>query len=144
MAISGVRNAPVRRKEVSGIKAKKRSSGIERRWMRNNVSLMIGLVVCFVVIFSVSFFFYCYSNLRVGLEEKARTTTDFFSNYLNQSYNEYYQSCITYAKTFEERNNIELQFINAQGRIVASSYGSWTGSSPWSWTTRLKTKKRPS
>ena len=61
---------------------------------------------------------------------RARTTTEFFADYLNQSYNEYYQSCITYARTFEDKNNIELQFINAQGKIVASSYGDWTGSSP--------------
>ena len=98
--------------------------------MRNNVSLMIGLVVCFVVIFSVSFFFYCYSNLRVGLEEKARTTTDFFSNYLNQSYNEYYQSCIRFAQNFEEKNYLELQFISTNGKIVASSYGQWAGEAP--------------
>ena len=48
---------------------------------------MIALVVLSVVIFSVSFSIYCYSNLRVGLEEKAKTTTDFFGNYLSQSYN---------------------------------------------------------
>ena len=61
---------------------------------------------------------------------RARTTTEFFADYLNQSYNEYYQSCITYAQTFEDKNEIELQFINAQGVIVASSHGSWAGHSP--------------
>ena len=61
---------------------------------------------------------------------RARTTTEFFADYLNQSYNEYYQSCITYAQTFEDKNHIELQFINAQGKIVASSHGSWAGHSP--------------
>ena len=61
---------------------------------------------------------------------RARTTTEFFADYINQSYNEYYQSCITYAQTFEDKNNIELQFIDASGRIVASSHGSWSGTSP--------------
>ena len=61
---------------------------------------------------------------------RARSTTEFFADYLNQSYNEYYQSCITYAQTFEDKDVIELQFINAQGRIVASSYGKWAGQSP--------------
>ena len=92
--------------------------------------LVIALVVSFVVIFSVSFSIYCYSNLRVGLREKAKTTTDFFANYVSQSYNEYYQSCIRFAQTFEEKNTLELQFISTSGKIVASSYGQWAGEAP--------------
>ena len=61
---------------------------------------------------------------------RARSTTEFFADYLNQSYNAYYQSCITYARTFEDRNFIELQFINAEGQLVASSYGDWVGKAP--------------
>lgn len=94
------------------------------------MSLVVGLVLCFVMIFSVSFTVYCYSNVRVGLEEKAKTTTDFFGNYISQSYNEYYQSCIRYAQTFEEKNHLELQFISANGKLVASSYGQWAGEAP--------------
>lgn len=87
-------------------------------------------MVSFVVIFSVSFSIYCYSNLRVALREKAKTTTDFFANYISQSYNEYYQSCIRFAQTFEEKNTLELQFISTSGKIVASSYGQWAGEAP--------------
>ena len=105
-------------------------TGIQRRWMRNSLSLVIALVLCFVLVFSVSFTAYSYSNLRVGLEEKAKTTTDFFGNYISQSYNEYYQSCIRYAQTFEEKNSLELQFISANGKLVASSYGQWAGEAP--------------
>ena len=64
------------------------------------------------------------------MRDRAQTTTVFFADYLNQSYNQYYQSCITYAQTFEEKNKLELQFINAQGKIVASSHGTWAGESP--------------
>ena len=105
-------------------------TGIQRRWFYNNLSLVIALVMCFVAVFSVSFSAYCYSNLRVGMEEKARTTTDFFGNYIGQSYHEYYQSCIRYAQTFEEKNRLELQFISANGKLVASSYGQWAGQAP--------------
>ncbi len=90
----------------------------------------MALVFCFVLVFSISFTVYCYSNLRIGLEEKAKTTTDFFGNYISQSYNEYYQSCIRYAQTFEEKNHLELQFISANGKLVASSYGQWAGQAP--------------
>lgn len=98
--------------------------------MFNNVMLVIALVLCFVIVFCISFAVYCYSNLRIGLEEKAGTTTSFFESYINQSYNEYYQSCIRFAQNFDEKNRLELQFISTSGKIVASSYGQWAGEEP--------------
>ena len=88
----------------------------------------IGLVCVFAV--TAVFAAYYYTSMDSDLRYRARTTTDFFADYINQSYNEYYQSCITYAQTYDDRNSLELQFINAQGQIVASSYGQWTGRSP--------------
>ena len=64
------------------------------------------------------------------MHTRAAGTTEFFADYINQNYNEFYQSCITYSRTFEDRDNIELQFININGELVASSYGPWSGESP--------------
>lgn len=86
-------------------------------------------LVCVLAVTAV-FAAHYQSAMESDMRYRARTTTEFFADYLNQSYNEYYQSCITYAQTFEDKNDIELQFINAQGKIVASSYGSWAGPSP--------------
>ncbi len=104
--------------------------GLRRRWLLNTVGVvcLMGLA-CVLVITSVFAANY-YAVMESDMRYRARSTTAFFSDYLNQSYNEYYQSCITYAQTFEDKDNIELQFINAEGRIVASSYGSWAGRSP--------------
>ncbi len=108
----------------------KKLTGIQKRWMFNNLSVVILLVVMCVVAFSLAFTMYYYSNVQSGLEAKAKTTTDFFGNYLGQSYKEYYQSCINVAQTFEDKNTLELQFINLSGKLVASSYGQWAGTSP--------------
>ena len=35
-----------------------------------------------------------------------------------------------YVKGFENKNTLELQFLDANGEIVASSYGTWPGESP--------------
>ena len=108
----------------------KKLSGLRRRWILNTVGVVcsLGLVCVLIVtaVFAVSY----YSNMESDMRYRARTTTEFFEEYLNLDYNRYYQSCITYAQTFEGKDNIELQFINANGYIVASSYGRWTGSSP--------------
>ncbi|MFI3313914.1 MAG: ATP-binding protein, partial [Eubacteriales bacterium] len=105
-------------------------TGIQKRWLLNNLSIVISLVILCVVAFTLSFAMYYYSNMQSGLESKAKTTTDFFGNYISQSYNDYYQSCITFAQTFEEKNTLELQFISTNGSIVASSYGQWAGDDP--------------
>lgn len=109
---------------------RKKLAGLEKRWLVNNVSIMIVLAAVLVAAVTISMAAYYYSNLRSGLEAKAKTTTDFFGNYISQSYNEYYQSCIKFAQTFEEKDSLELQFISASGKLVASSYGQWAGKAP--------------
>lgn len=112
------------------MKKKKRLSGIERRWFVNNVGVIMLLVLACVLGVVLYMAAYYDTNLRSGLENRAKTTTDFFSNYIGQSYNEYYQSCIKFAKTFEDKDRLELQFISPGGKIVASSYGKFAGRSP--------------
>ena len=79
---------------------------------------------------TASFAAYYYSNMESDMYNRARSTTDFFSDYINQNYNEFYQTCITYTQTFEDKGLIELQFIGRDGTLVASSYGPWAGESP--------------
>ena len=111
-------------------RVKKGSGGLRRRWLMNTMWIMCAIGLVCVLAVTAVFAAYYYTTMDSDLNYRARTTADFFADYINQSYNEYYQSCITYANTFDDRNSLELQFINAQGQIVASSYGQWTGRSP--------------
>ena len=108
----------------------KKVNGLRRRWLMNTVGVIFALGMVCVLAVTASFAAYYYSSMESDLRYRARTTTEFFADYINQNYNEYYQSCMTYAQTFEDRNDLELQFINRQGRIVASSYGNWAGLPP--------------
>lgn len=117
-----------RKKKASPAKAVRGS--LRRRWLLHTVGLVSILTFVCVTVLSAAMAVYYYSNMLADMRYRAKSTADFFANYINQSYSEYYQSCITYARTFEGKNKIELQFINAQGRIVASSYGKWVGRSP--------------
>ena len=107
-----------------------RNRGLRKRWITNTVAVVCALGLACVLIITAVFGAYYHSAMVSDMRYRARTTTEFFADYLNQSYNAYYQSCITYAQTFEDRNNIELQFINTSGRMVASSYGDWVGKPP--------------
>ncbi len=104
--------------------------GLQKRWLRNTASVVLALGIVCVLAVTASFSAYYFSNMESDLKYRARSTTDFFAGYIDQAYNEYYQSCITYAQTFEDKDNLELQFINKHGELVASSYGDWAGKSP--------------
>ena len=102
----------------------RKSGGLRRRWLINTAGVVFALGLVCVMAVTASFAAYYYSNMQSDMEDRAETTTEFFANYLDQNYNSFYQSCITYAQTFEDRNILELQFINIQGDLVASSYDS--------------------
>ena len=108
-----------------------RIGGLRKRWLQNTASVVIALGIVCVMAVTASFAAYYYAAMESDMKYRARTTTDFFADYIDQTYNEYYQSCITYAKTFEDKDTIELQFINKQGDLVASSYGDWAGKAPY-------------
>ncbi len=112
------------------MKRGRRIKGLRRRWLINTLSIVCAVGLICVLVVTVAFGNYYYSSMESDMRYRARTTTEFFSEYINLSYNEYYQSCIAYAQGFEDKDVIELQFINANGRIVASSYGKWAGQSP--------------
>ncbi len=108
----------------------KRSGGLRKRWLINTVCVVFALGMVCVMAVTASFAAYYYSNMESDMERSAQSTASFFAEYLNQNYNAFYQSCITYAQTYEDKDHLELQFINKQGQLVASSYGPWAGESP--------------
>ena len=105
----------------------KRNSGLQKRWLRNTLSILFAIVLLCVIALSIMVAAYYYSSMEAGMEAKARTSTSFFDNYVRQSYNEYYQSCAKFAQSFDSKDQMELQFVNTNNRIVASSFGEYSG-----------------
>lgn len=104
----------------------KKTKGLQRRWLRNTLSIVLAVVLLCVTALSVTVAAYYYSNMQAGLEAKARAATGFFENYIGQSYNEFYRSCAKFTQSFESKDSMELQFINTGYRIVASSYSRYS------------------
>ncbi len=107
-----------------------RIQGIRKRWMINSIIIVTAIVLVAILAFSVVMSSYYYSNMRISLESKAATANDFFTNYITRTYAEYYDSAHKYASTFEDSSRLELQFINADGKVETSSYGITAGTSP--------------
>ncbi len=108
----------------------KKQRGLRRRWLLNTmlVVCLLGLVCVALVTYYVGSNYY--SNMESDLRYRARISAEFFGENTGQSYESYYQDCITYARTFDERDVLELQFVSSDGELIASSYGIWPGMAP--------------
>jgi signal transduction histidine kinase len=104
--------------------------GIKARWSLNGITVITLIVAIAILAFSIAMNNYYYSAVRTGLENKAQTASGFFTSYVSQTYLEYYQSAYSYTETFEDKDSMELQFINTRGRVEVSSYGISAGTSP--------------
>jgi len=107
-----------------------RKRGIGRRWMINGILALIVIVLFAFGAFALSIINYYYEGVRTGLESKAKTSSDVFPTYVSKNYVEYLPMAYSYAEGFEEKDRLELQFVNTRGRVETSSYGISAGSNP--------------
>lgn len=108
----------------------KKVVGLRKRWLTNTLSVICALgLVCALAVTAV-FALYYYSNLESDLRFRAGTTTSLFSDYINQTDRQYYDACIAYTQGFESEGNVQLQIIDMQGYIAASSAENWVNLPP--------------
>ena len=107
-----------------------RIRGLRQRWLVNAVLPIVLVVIAIVTVYTLGVRRTYYSAMRSGLETRARVAADNFSSYGLKSYSEYFRYASITAETFEEKDRLELQFISANGKLVASSYGKFAGRSP--------------
>jgi len=104
--------------------------GLKKRWLLNSMLITLIIVIVAIGAFTVAVGSNYYIGVQTSLENKAKTATDFFANYITKTYAEYYQSAYKYTEKFDERDKLELQFINTGGSVEISTYGITAGTSP--------------
>lgn len=110
-------------------KPEREPGGLRRRWVFNTLSTVIVFAVFIVLIFTLVFSNYCYSGMRTDLESKTKAASSFFSSYAEDE-STYLSMANYYLSDFEDRDKLELQFINTRGQIIISSFGLTSGGSP--------------
>ncbi|MEG0876227.1 MAG: HAMP domain-containing sensor histidine kinase [Oscillospiraceae bacterium] len=104
--------------------------GIKGRWMANGITVVVLIVAVGILSFSLAMYNYYHTAVRTGLEKQAQTATEFFTDYVSKTYLDYYRSAYRYTESFEDKDAIELQFVNGRGQVEVSSYGISAGSAP--------------
>ena len=104
--------------------------GLKGRWMANGIMAVVVIVAVGIIAFTLAMNNYYHTAVRTGLENKAKTAAEIFTTYVSKSYLEYYQSAYRYTESFEDKDALELQFVNNRGRVEISSNGISAGSMP--------------
>ena len=107
-----------------------KSGGLRRRWLTNSIVPVIVLLFLISALVSVAFAGNYYSGARSTLEAKANAGAEYFNTYVMTSYDEYYRSAALYAATFDSAERMELQFLNAKGKVEISTRSLTAGTFP--------------
>ena len=96
--------------------------GIQKRWMLNNLGMIVLLLLLLMGAFSAITANYYYSTMQANLETRAMGDQNFFSIYTPRS--EYIRAASNYVEQeFRDGAKIELQRLGPGGSIQQSSNG---------------------
>lgn len=102
--------------------------GITKRWLFNTFAIIA--VILLIIVIALSFFFrnYYYNSIEQGLRQRSSVTISYFSDTVGSGINsgnsaEFYNAAQSFVESFEGRDKMELQFLDANGDIIVSSTG---------------------
>ena len=105
-------------------------SGIKRRWLFNNISVVVVVLLLVFFFVSVASSSYYNTSLLNSLETRANTTAKYLNRYMAYSYEVFYNYASNMTTEFSEKDKLEMQIIDAYGRVMFSSTGLTTGFIP--------------
>ena len=104
-------------------------SGIKRRWLFNNVSVVVAMILLLLITVGVATTSYYYNSVRASLTSRTSTARQ-INQYMSASYDQFYSYAGQLVQDFSDRDKIEMQFVDTYGRIMFSSTGLTAGSIP--------------
>ena len=104
--------------------------GMRQRWLLYT-SLVAGLIGTLCVLLVASFFSgSIYASREAEILEYVDTANAYFNDRVNKSESDFYEACVIYTQTCDTGKKLDLQFVNVNGEVVASSAGEQDGQMP--------------
>lgn len=103
---------------------------LRRRWLTNIIGIICALGIVCVLAVTAGIAAYSYSDMEADMRSRAESAADLFSDDRNLDEAAYFQLCVNYVQTFGEQNNMEVQFVSADGSVAATSQKTRTDEKP--------------
>jgi signal transduction histidine kinase len=115
--------------QVQGKKPKK-SGGIKRRWLLNNVGITLLIMTVLVIGAGIAVRGAFYDSMSSNLETRAKTQAKYINSYMTTTYEEFYEYSKRAVQNFSDADKIEMQILDEYGRVMFSSAGFTAGYLP--------------
>ena len=109
---------------------RRQSSGIKRRWIVNNMSIVALLLAAMFIMGGAFATNYYYDSLYNALQSRANTSANNFTTYMSATYNEFYRYAQQQVTEFSDKSKMEMQVLDSNGLIISSSTGLVAGTAP--------------
>lgn len=104
--------------------------GLKGRWLVNSLSFVVVILAVVIIFVSVGVSNYHYSNIKENLTKRAESTATFFRSNFTDSYEKYEQNASRSVVEYEDKDRLEMQFLNQSGRIMLSTSSLTADSNP--------------
>ena len=111
-----------------GLTDKTTIRGIRQRWLFNSLGAVVLILVLAVGTLSLALWAYYDRSMANGLEAQASSAASQFRRYTSRS--EYYSAAQAFIDGFEEKNKMEVQFLDSSGTVVHTAQGLVAGNAP--------------
>ena len=101
--------------------------GIRRRWLVNSVGIVVLILILAVSTLTAALSNYYYSDTADDLEKRASSMANGFRLYTRSDYRSAAQQTVN---NYEEKNQLELQFLDTAGAVLYSGNALTAGTTP--------------
>lgn len=95
--------------------------GLKGRWLVNSLSFVVIILAVIIIFVSVGISSYYYSSIRDNLKNRVHSTVSSIRDNFTSTYDQYLSGIRQYALSYEDKDKVELQFIDTSGRIILST-----------------------
>lgn len=106
------------------------SSAIKRRWVLNNLSVVVLAVVLILASVGASLTNYHYDSLMGSLTNRGNTIAGYINRYMTESYNQFYKFTGELVEDYSDKDKVEIQIVDIYGKVMFSSTGLMAGYVP--------------
>ena len=101
--------------------------GIRKRWLLNSIGVVLLILALALGSFAATLYGYYYSSTSDDLSRKASSVANGFRNYTRLEYRAAAQQMVS---NYEEKSQMELQFLDVSGAVAYSGNDLTAGTSP--------------
>ena len=100
-----------------------KGNSLRKRWLINTVSMVCALGMVFALGITAYFAAWYYSDIRSDLRLHAQMTAEVFAQHREDDQRALYEVCTAYVGNFSRSEQLQLQFLDINGRVLAASEG---------------------